>query len=133
MALLLTDIDDYLTTAGVTTPEIFRGYQPEDPNRCVVIYETMGFAPVQRMGSSPGTALAERPEVQIVARSTSYPTARNDAEDCFKALDGLYERTINGTRYLYVEAMQSPFFLDRDDLNRVRVACNYRIVKDLTA
>jgi len=132
MALLLTDMDDYLTTSGVTTA-IYRGRQPSDPSTVVTIYETGGSPPVHGMGGSPGTALAEQPSIQVVTRSTSYSTARTTADQCFDLLDGLYQTTINGTRYLYVEALQSPFMLERDDQERTRIACNYRIVKDLTA
>jgi hypothetical protein len=132
VALLITDIDDYLTTSGVTT-SIYRGRQPSDPSTVLTIYETGGAAPVHAMSGSPGTAVAEQPTIQVVARSTSYSTARTDADQCFDLLDGLYQKTINGTRYLYVEALQSPFMLERDDQERTRIACNYRIVKDLTA
>lgn len=133
MALLVTDIDDYLTSGGVTTPAIFRGKQPTSPDRVVTIYETGGLSPVHGMGASPGTALVEQPEIQVVARSDTYSTARSDADDCFGLLDGLYDRTINGTRYLYIEALHSPFMLDRDDQDRPRISCRYRIVKALTA
>ena len=47
-------------------------------------------------------------------------------------LDGLSERTINATRYSYVEATQVPFSLGRDDSERSMLAVNFLAYKDLS-
>jgi hypothetical protein len=76
--------------------------------------------------------VAERPRVQIVVRSTLYSTGREKINDAWKALEGLPGQTINGTRYLYAEAVQSPFVIGRDENSRVLLAFNLDVVKEVT-
>ena len=52
--------------------------------------------------------------------------------DAWKALEGFPDRVVNNTRYLYAEAVQSPFMLGRDENNRVLLAFNLDVVKALS-
>jgi hypothetical protein len=137
---LLDDIADYLTsqghganstTTGTAPVNIFRNVIPMTPDTAIALFETGGLGTVHAMASGPGEAVAARPSVQIRVRARSQDTARSLVDDVFNDVDGLRERTINGTRYSWMEAIQMPFILDRDDQNREVFNFNVRIIKDL--
>src|SRR5687768_15382891 len=124
--MLLDDIADYLTSQGGSgVGTVYAGgFPPTALDNAVAVYEYPGMASVHHMNSEPGQAIVERPRVQVVARGASeaYQSARTRAHNVFVLLDGLRDRTINGTRYLWVAAIQPPFLLDADDNKRVRIA-----------
>ena len=127
--MFLDDISDLLTTGGVTT-EIYKSFMPEQPDNAFVLTETAGQGPVHTFASSPGQAVLEIAGLQVIRRSASYETARNGMETVLDLLDGLSERTINATRYSYVEATQVPFSLGRDDSERSLLAVNFLAYKE---
>lgn len=131
--MLLDDLADYLSSAGVTAA-IYGGFMPEAPDAAVAIYETGGAGPVHGMAPGPGQAKLEQPRVQVVVRGAQYDyaAARLVADQIWKLLDQLPERTINGTRYCWGEAVQSPMGYARDEDRRAYVACNFDIVKELS-
>lgn len=134
--MLLDDIADVLSSGGAGTvgTTIFKGIIPDRPDACVAVYETGGLAPAHAMSGSAGNAVAERPRVQVVSRAAQqdYEAARAKASCCYRILDGLPGRTVNGVRYLSSFAVQSPFLLGRDESGRVLLACNFDVVKELT-
>lgn len=96
------------------------------------IYETQGSANTYVFSSSTGSASValQSPAFQILCRSTSYATARSNAETAYGILDGLAGRnlpTATGTRYAEITAAQPPFFLQRDDNDRYIVSTNYLV------
>ena len=125
---LLDDVADLLTTGGITTT-IYRGNLVETPSDAIGLQETGGISPVRAMSTGPGKAVFERPTFQIIRRSTSYDTARTEMTTILSLLDGLSQRTINSTRYAYIEATQSPFSLGRDDSDRAMLALNFSAVR----
>jgi hypothetical protein len=66
-----------------------------------------------------------------VANATA--RARAPPHSVFKLLSGLPTRSINGTAYKWGAARQSPFLMGRDESGRVLIACNYDIVKEVSA
>ena len=122
--MLLDDISDLLTTGSVTT-EIYKGFMPEQPDNAFVLTESAGQGPIKAMAGSPGQAALEVAGLQVIRRSPSYQTARNDMQTVMDLLDGLSERTINATRYSYVEALQVPYSFGRDDSERSMLAVNF--------
>ena len=126
--LLHDDIADLLTSGGITT-SIYRGFMPEGPDEAVQIVATPGFGPIHAFAPSAGMAVEERPTVQIIRRSASLRRAFAEMNVIWKMLDGAGDRTINGTRYAWIEALQSPFPLPRDTTDRSEVACNFLISK----
>jgi hypothetical protein len=129
--MLLDDIDDLLSTGGVTTT-IYRADMPEQPSEAFLLTETGGQGPIHAMASGPGEASMEVAGLQVIRRSPSYQTARSDMQTVMNLLDGLTERTINATRYSYVSATQSPMSLGRDKSNRSLLSVNFTIWKDLS-
>lgn len=131
MGFVLDDLKDLMSTGGVTTT-IYKGLMPPSPDEAFQIVETGGAPPVRAFRSSAGEAVVERPTVQIVRRSPSYQRARAEMNYAYRLLDGAGDRTVNGTRYLFIEALQSPFHLGRDETNREQVACNFRVHKAMS-
>jgi hypothetical protein len=126
--MLLDDISDLLTTGGVTT-SIFKSFLPEQPDNALVLTETAGQGPIHAMSTGPGNAQLEIAGLQVIRRSTSYQTARLEMQTVMDLLDGLTERTINSTRYSYVEARQVPFSMGRDESERSLVSVNFLAYK----
>ena len=129
--MLLDDISDLLSTGAITTT-VYKGFMPEKPDDAFAVIETGGFPAVHGMSSGPGNALLEHPTFQLIRRSSSYATAATAMQSAFDLLDGLQQRTINSTRYAYVEAQQSPFSLGRDESDRSRIVVNFVVYKELT-
>lgn len=136
--MVLDDLADILSSGGLgsvgTTTDfsIYKSITPASPDKVISLHETGGVAPFRKMHSTAGDVVAERPRVQVVVRSMLYSTGRQKVNDAWKALEGLPERTVNGTRYLYAAAVQSPFPIGRDENNRVLFAFNLDVVKELS-
>ena len=127
---LLDDVADVLSSGGVGTvgTSLFKGALPSTPDAVVALFETGGPGPIHAMAKGPGTALVERPHVQVLVRDARADAAKKTAQDANELLDAL-ERTINGVKYLSVYAIQAPFFLTRDETGRVVYAVNYEVLR----
>lgn len=134
--MLLDDMKTLLSSGGTTADgtEIHLSYRPDKPDVVLTVYETGGMPPVRAMRSSPGQAVVERPRVQLVMRGApyDYQTARTKMHAVMLQLDGLGDRTINGCRYLWLAAVQSPYLMGRDEDNRPLVGLNFDVVKELS-
>ncbi len=132
--MLLAEMADYLSTNGIGTQgtDLFYGFMPDTPNTAVALYETGGLSAAHGMAPSPGLAKAERPRLQVVARSTDYDVARLKIDAVWKLLDGLGDVVISGTRYLGVYAVSSPYPMGRDAEGRAFLTCNFDVTKSLS-
>jgi hypothetical protein len=128
--MLLDDISDLLSTGGITATIYAGGFLPEQPDEAFLLSETAGRGPIHAMAGAPGQATLEVAGLQVVRRSASYQTARVQMQTVMNLLDGLSERTVNSTRYSYVEATQVPFGMRRDESGRSLVAVNFLAYKD---
>ena len=130
--MLLDDILDYLSSdgsVGTTGVDLFGARRPETPDDVVTVYETQGTDSEYTMGPTLGLPALEKPRIQVVARSSSYQNARSKARDVMLALDGLHNRTINGVEYKFTRALQPPFPITPDELNRPLIVCNFEVQK----
>lgn len=134
--MILDEIADYLSTGGLGTvgTDLFKAYLPEQPDAAMVISETGGTSPYRAMRSVAGGAVAERPRIQVMARAAEfdYAAARLKINNVMARLDGAGDLTLNGVRYLWIAAVQSPFPMGRDDQGRVRIGINFDVVKALS-
>lgn len=130
--MLLSDLSDYLSTGNVGSTDIFCGWVPMSPDTLIAIHETGGLPSVHAMASGPGQAMVEQPRVQIQVRDADYESARLIMHRVHARLDGTRNQTINGVTYHWIEAVQQPFFLHRDENSRFVLACNYQITKGLS-
>ena len=134
--MLAEDICAVLSAAGVGTAgvNLFAGFLPDAPDAASVVYETGGSAPTMAMRATVG-AVVENPSVQVVSRALAYDeaAARATSHTAWKALCGLPDQTVNGTRYLWALPIQSPFLMGRDEAGRVLIAFNADVVKEVSA
>ena len=127
--MLLDDLATLLEAAGVGVvgTTLFKSRMPATPDTAVAIFEYGGSPPERRMSATPGNYIVERPSLQVLCRSTDYPTARTLAETAFRALDG-YRGTLSGRRY-WVAAHQSPYLIQRDTNERDWIGFGTSIMK----
>lgn len=118
------DLRDLLTSSAGVTTTIYRESMAPSPDDAILIRETGGFPPIRAMRSSAragglggGLTVLERRTVQITRRSPSAQRAQAETEFLYNFLDGR-SRTINGTRYALITAMQPPFPLPQDESGR---------------
>lgn len=125
----MDDLGVRLTAEGVTSNPaavITKGSKavipPVGSGAIISIRETGGTGPTRIQNKK--SANTKRPSAQIVVRADSYPVARNKAAQAYDALDGVFNTTINGVRYLRIVALQEPTDIGLDDVGRPQVAFN---------
>ncbi len=131
--MLLPELGTYLQTAGIGTlgTDLFLGLLPPTPDNCVCIAEYGGMAPEHDMGT---LALRyEFPRVQVLVRNTSYATGMLKARDIMGDMAAVANSTMSGVNYFGIDAIQSPFFLNKDDNGRWVCACNYQVFKGVSS
>ena len=105
------------------------------PDTMTSLYDAQGFESSFTFTTSGSVATAfEQPGLQILSRSTSYKTARDNCVVAFQILDGFSGvlPTATGTRYLSIAGAQTPFFIGRDSNDRALFSVNFNIMKDTT-
>jgi len=141
--MLLDDVATYLaaqstalTVMSGTGGNLLKGVALDHtpaPETLVSLYEAPGFPTVHTFGTSTGVVptVYDQPGLQVLSRSTSYKTARSNAETVKTILDG-YTGTLptaTGRTYLSILCAQPPFLLQRDANNRPVIATNYTVRK----
>jgi len=101
---------------------IFLDSVPSSPDSVIVISEYQG---------TPGLLLDER-RVQILCRDLVYSTAKALSWQIRNLLDSANpEHRVflgeNSDRTAVIKALQTPFFLQNDERNRVIYNCNYKV------
>lgn len=133
--MLLDAIASHLQANAIGTvgTDLFKSFLPDSPDAAVAIFEYTGRASDKAFGNP--NVLVENARFQILVRSArdnvanAYATARTKAQTICTLLDGVGNLTLSGVVYLYIEALQPPFFLQRDDNTRSLIACNYEAQK----
>ena len=84
----------------------------------IALVEMAGRGPVRSLESPPSRY--ERPVVVVLTRSApyGYAAARQKAQDAWEVLDGISNQTLSGTRYLWIQALNSVHWIRDDDLAR---------------
>jgi len=130
---VLDDIAVFVaTTAGLGTvgTDVFKGIMPPTPDVCAAVYEYGGLPPDYALGTAGISQ--EYPRVQIVVRGAAqdYDGPRDRAETAYQAIAAVANTTVNSVRYQYINPLQAPFFLKRDENDRVYIAFNVEAGKD---
>lgn len=125
----LDEMAAYLEGHGVGTvgTDLFKGKRPDNPDDIMVIYEYPGNVPEYVQDSF--TPKAERPQLQFLARSKDYETARLNAARMWSAVCGITNADLSGTRYRYVRPNGSPGLIGHDSDDRSLVAFNASVEK----
>jgi hypothetical protein len=128
--VLLEDLSYAIEVAGVGVrgQDLFAGRMPEEPDEVIALMSYPGEAPVFTH-DRPGEINYERPRAQVMVRSRYRANAEAKAQAILVALSAIVEQEIQGTRYLRVIPLQSPFVAGRDNNDRTLIACNYRAMK----
>ena len=127
--MLLDEIATLLEQNGfyVANSDTFVSTLPVDAKLCVIaILDYAGEGPSRTSG---GVA-ADRPRIQIQVRHEEDEQARTIAYQVRDLLDGTADIEVNGTRYVWIAALQDPFPLMRDAQNRLVMVCNYEVIKE---
>lgn len=111
---------------GIIGTDLFINTMPDAPDAQVSVIEYGGSPSAMSMG---GSVTVELPRVQISARNLDPSVAYEKAHDIYAALDGAMDKTLNGTLYFLLRALQPPFFLRRDERDRPVYGFNLEIQK----
>jgi hypothetical protein len=135
--MILDEIGAFLEAEGVGIigQTLFLGSMPQDEpgtgsqDAVMAVIEIPG----QTRVAMHDLAKYERPYLQIATRGApyGYPAARLKAQEAWDALDGVANTALSGATYLLIEALQSPYFLRTDDLNRPYLIFNCRCARAL--
>ena len=130
MADLLVDLAVYLDaqTTWTQATDLFVGDLPPSPDAVTVLYEYAGGEPRETMGADSSPAIVN-PRVQVVTRAATYPDARARALLAYQKLVLIANETVNSTYYARVVPVQEPFFLARDESERVLFAFNADVLR----
>lgn len=128
------DIATILQTAGVVTigTDFFWGQGFTDTPDIQGHATVYGSAPPDLvMTSTVGSAVTERPRAQVAFRGElsdgGGEAARTKAQSAWNALQN-YKGTVNGTNYLYITCLQSPFYMGKDEQGRPRYGFNVEAI-----
>lgn len=114
------DLADYVQANGISV-EVTTAGVPDSVNELVTLTPAPGFAPISQHDAAVGT---RRPNVQIMCRSLSFPTAFDRATLIYDLVSGVVNAVIGSTRFLRIAPLQEPFYLGRDEKDREMVAFN---------
>lgn len=130
---LLTDIANRLQadSHGIIGTTVFIGRMPDSPDDCIAVYEYTGQAPLFTHDDT--APHIERPRFQIKVRNTSYATGRAAIESIYTGLAAIRNTTLTSAKYLWIMPLQQPFYLRRDDAERVEFAVNFECMKALSS
>lgn len=104
---------------------------PEAPNACVGIIETGGTAPLTtQIGQSQADIKVDRPSFQVRVRDPDYTTGYATIQNIYSKLRPIVEQTIVGGGSLIhnLEALQSPTYIGRDEVQRHSFTMNFLAV-----
>ena len=123
--MLTADMLTALVSANVGTigTTLFEGLAPDTAATAVVLNQYPGDPPL-RSGS------IIRPSVQAVIRAEKYADAEALATATMDALDAIAETTLNGTRYLQVDARSSPGYMGQDAKQRHQFVVNFNKIRE---
>jgi Bacteriophage minor capsid protein len=117
---------------GTVGTSIYKSQFSDETDAAVCVFEYPGRQSDKAFGT---TIICENARFQILVRSgregviNAYSTARTKAEAIYTLLDGAGNLTLSGINYLYIEALQPPFALEKDANGRWMIVCNYEARK----
>ena len=112
---------------------VIRGYLPETPDKVIMLKENGGAAPEAFFADESATI--EQPTLQCIVRGapTEYDEPRLQIERLYQGVIDWGAFVEDGTRYLGLDPIQSPFPLGRDKNQRATFSVNFTVQKELSA
>lgn len=134
--MLCEDVADYIATlgqgvrsgSGINT---FAYRLPADPAGAAAVLPYSGGASYRTFSK---VAAFEVARFQVIVRGATQSDdsgAWARAYAIYRGLDQIVDQTLNGVKYIQIEALQPPFALNRDDNERIQIVCNYEAWKEL--
>jgi len=113
-----------LVNSGFT---VFRNVMPDTPHQVIAIFEYGGMAPELFFSGST----LEQPSIQFRVRGNpnDHDAPRAQIDDIFQAVTNWGGFTQSGTVYLGLQAIQSPFLMNRDANERLEFCVNFKVLK----
>lgn len=134
MSLLPAIIDQLVASStnlkagGSTGPEIplWAGQFPEETeDTAAALYESGGAPPYMSLSST--TPVTRRPQLQVIARSATYPVANALANQIYGILYGASWASTSAGTFLSLTPNQDPIDMGTDDEDRHMFSTNYSI------
>ena len=131
---LIEELGTYLDTASTRFTlgtNAFLNAFPDEPNTCASLTEYGGQPPSHVFaGDLPSY---ENASVALTCRSTSSTKARADIHAGWVALQGIANEALSSKSWLRCTPNQSPFFLRRDEQDRVVFQVNFSAMRRTTS
>jgi len=119
------DIKDMLVAESslglVFGTNLFIGREPDAPDNCVTIFDTVVAEPVLTLDKRT----IERPSFQIRVRNNSYLNGYATIRSIADTLHSRAHEIWSGTLYMVIYILNGPNMLDWDENNRVRFIVNF--------
>jgi hypothetical protein len=130
--MVVEELAAFLVSQGlaVLSTDTWLHVMDEKPDEAMSIIEYAGEEP-EYIQDNPKVDL-ENPRVQIAVRSIRPEVARLRAERVYQSLMAIRNETLNGTRILWCQPIDTPALLGRDESGRFLVTTNFRVLKELT-
>ncbi len=115
--------------------KIYTGIRPATPDNVVWLMEYGGLPDEPTLGTGGTATRLEFPRLQFGARGIphDYTTPRNVAELGRIAAMTVVNTTLSGVLFQELSVVTPPFFLQRDENNRVEIVMNLQAMKDPSA
>lgn len=121
------DIKDMLeaeSSLGLTFgSNLFYGREPESPNNCVTIFDTVGYGSDITLDQKS----IFNPSVQVRVRNIDYDDGWTLIKQIEDVLNAKANEVWNSTMYLLIQTISGPAFMDWDENNRVRFVINFNL------
>lgn len=105
---------------------LFIGRELDQPDDCVILFDTPGMAPELTLGNDVGFY---RPAIQVRVRNKSYINGYSLIFDIMKLLHGRGPETWNGMVYSAIVCVGDPMLLDWDPKGRARFICSFSLLR----
>ncbi len=122
------DIKDVLVAESdlklIFNRNLFVGGEPTSPDNCITLFDAAGGSPSLTYKKGEDYRYGN---FQIRSRNIDYKKCYEELNNIRDFLHGKSHETHNDTKYLLINAIDEPFFLDRDDNGRARWVVNFSV------
>jgi hypothetical protein len=131
--MLIEEVGNLIANSGHGTlgVDIFLYQMPDTPDTCIALREYGGGEP--SYSHTYVDPSYEVPRFQMLARAPAIPDARLLAHQVWVTLQSVRNVTLDGTFYLRLQPLQSPFMIERDNNDRWVAGANFEAMKEVSS
>jgi len=118
--MIAIDIANYLQANGLgqVGQGLFVSFQPPEPDDCIAVYDTGGYAPdIDVPLRDPGC--------QVLVRATEYPVAMQRAQEIFDLLHAKGNFALGSYWIYFAKAEHEPTPIGLDENGRPEITLNF--------